>query len=169
MRGDCLSRSPVVRFGLLLAAWLAVFAGAQASADLTRYNDAVVRVEAQIVPDGQTVQSLGANRSGSGVILDARTVLTIGYVVVEAEQVTVVTANGRRAPGNVVGYDHETGFGLVRTVVPLTGQALELGDSDRVAERHRPLSARTAAPIEQRAAVAEAKVDQAVEVFPHVE
>ena len=140
MRGDCLSRSPVVRFGLLLAAWLAVFAGAQASADLTRYNDAVVRVEAQIVPDGQTVQSLGANRSGSGVILDARTVLTIGYVVVEAEQVTVVTANGRRAPGNVVGYDHETGFGLVRTVVPLTGQALELGDSDRVAERQKVLT-----------------------------
>ena len=142
MRGDCLSRSPVVlvRFALLLAAWLAVFASAKASAELTRYNDAVVRVEAEIVPDGLTVQSLGAHRSGSGVILDARTVLTIGYLVVEAEQVTVVTADGRRAPGNVVGYDHETGFGLVRTVVPLAGQALELGDSDRVAERQKLLT-----------------------------
>jgi S1-C subfamily serine protease len=140
MRSDCLSRSLVVRFAVLLAAWLGVFASARASADLARYNDAVVRVEAEIVPDGQTVQALGANRSGSGVILDARTVLTIGYLVVEAEQVTVVTADGRRAPGNVVGYDHETGFGLLRTVVPLTGQALELGDSDRVAERQRLLT-----------------------------
>mgnify|MGYP001452861257 CR=1 FL=1 len=45
MRRDCLSRSLVVRFAVLLAAWLGVFASARASADLARYNDAVVRVD----------------------------------------------------------------------------------------------------------------------------
>ncbi|RPH63191.1 MAG: serine protease [Burkholderiales bacterium] len=125
----------------LLVAGTALASGAQTTgADPSRFNDSIVRVEAEIVPDGQTVRSLGARRTGSGVILDARTVLTIGYLVLEAEQVTVVTADGRRAPGNVAGYDHATGFGLVRTLVPLAGHALELGDSDQVTERQKLLT-----------------------------
>lgn len=115
-------------------------AEARGTGDLTRFNDAIVRIEAEIVPDGETVRSLGARRSGTGVILDARTVLTIGYLLMEAEQVTVVTGDGRRVPGSVGGYDHATGFGVVRTLVPLAGRALELGDSDRVTERQKVLT-----------------------------
>lgn len=113
---------------------------AAGSGDPARFNASIVRVESEIVPDGRTVEALGNRRTGTGVILDARTVLTIGYLVMEAEQVTVVTADGHRAPGNLAGYDHATGFGLVRTVVPLPGAALELGDSDRVAERQKVLT-----------------------------
>ena len=125
----------------LLAAFL-VAAGAHAAPDPdpARFNGTVVRVEAEIVPDGQTAQSLGRKRSGSGVILDEHTVLTIGYLVLEAEQVSVITPDGRRAPANVAGYDHESGLGLLRTLVPIDGRALELGDSDAVQVRQKVLT-----------------------------
>ena len=127
--------------GTLLAAIL-VAAGAHAAPDPdpARFNGTVVRVEAEIVPDGQTAQSLGRKRSGSGVILDEHTVLTIGYLVLEAEQVSVTTPDGRRAPANVAGYDHASGFGLLRTLVPIGGRALELGDSDAVQVRQKVLT-----------------------------
>ncbi len=101
------------------------------------FLESIVRIDTRIVGDAHTRQTLGAERSGSGVVLDARTVLTIGYLIVEAEQVDVVTVSGRKLPANVVGYDHETGFGVVRTLVPIDGQPLELGDSDGVAERQK--------------------------------
>jgi len=132
--------TPATRAELLAQGSPPAASEAAGPGDLSRYNASIVRVESEIVPDGRTVESLGTRRTGTGVILDARTVLTIGYLVVEAEQVTVVTADGQRAPGNLAGYDHETGFGVVRTVVPLSGAALELGDSDRVAERQKVLT-----------------------------
>ena len=137
MRLGGLSGGPVLRLVVCVATWLACAAGAQTPADPGPLRGSVVRVDAEIVPDGHTAQSLGTRRSGSGVILDARTVLTIGYLVLEAEQVSVVDADGRRTPASVAGYDHATGFGLVRTALPLGGKALELGDSDRLAVQEK--------------------------------
>ena len=97
----------------------------------------IVRIDARVVPDAHTRESLGLARSGSGVVLDARTVLTIGYLIVEAEQVDVITVSGRTLPASVAGYDHETGLGIVRTLVPIDGQPLELGDSDDVSEKQK--------------------------------
>lgn len=94
----------------------------------------VVRVDAKIVPGAATSATLGARRSGSGVILDARTVLTIGYLVLEADEVDVTTAVGMTVPGAVAGYDHASGFGLIRTALPMIGKAVVLADSDLVAE-----------------------------------
>ena len=110
------------------------------SADLGRYAASVVRVSAEIVRDGVSVETLGANRIGTGVILDERTVLTIGYLVMEAEKVEVTTVTGRRIPASVAGFDHSSGFGLLRTALPIDGLALELGDSDTLAERTRVLT-----------------------------
>lgn len=100
----------------------------------------VVRVDARIVENGRTVDSLGAKRTGSGVILDERTVLTIGYLVMEADRVEVSTASGRHIPASLLAYDHASGFGLLRTALPMDGRPLELGDSDRVLERQRVLT-----------------------------
>ncbi|MBN9430068.1 MAG: serine protease [Burkholderiales bacterium] len=100
----------------------------------------VVRVNAEIISDGQTVKSLGPRRSGTGVIIGPDTVLTIGYLLLEAEQVEVVTATGKRIPATVAGYDHPSGFGVVRTVVPLDGQPVELGDSDQISEQQKVLT-----------------------------
>ena len=100
----------------------------------------IVRVDTRAVAGAASVAGLGSRRSGSGVILDGQLVLTIGYLLLEADAVEVTTASGRRIPGTVAGYDHATGFGLVRTVLPLDGRPIELGDSDAVVERQMVLT-----------------------------
>lgn len=115
--------------------------------DLARYASSVVRLDARIVDDGRTVGTLGVRRSGSGVVLDARTVLTIGYLVVEADAVLVTTHAGRSIPGSVLGYDHGTGFGLVRTALPMDAMPLELGDADGIAARTRVLTIGHGEPV----------------------
>jgi S1-C subfamily serine protease len=108
--------------------------------DLTRFNTSIVRLDAKVPSDATSASSLGADRTGTGIILDERTVLTIGYLTLEADAVMVTTASGKRIPASVAGYDHTTGFGLVRTVLPLDGKPIPLGDSDRVREKQRVLT-----------------------------
>jgi S1-C subfamily serine protease len=108
--------------------------------DLTRFNTSIVRLDARVPGDATSAQSLGPERVGTGIILDERTVLTIGYLTLEADAVMVTTASGKRIPASVAGYDHGSGFGLVRTVLPLDGKPLPLGDSDRVREKQRVLT-----------------------------
>jgi S1-C subfamily serine protease len=110
------------------------------SGDLQRFNSSIVRVNAKVPEDAGSSQTLGPDRVGTGIILDARTVLTIGYVTLEADAVMVTTASGKRIPASVAGYDHATGFGLVRTAVPLDGKPLPLGDSDAVSEKQKVLT-----------------------------
>ncbi len=101
---------------------------------------AVVRLEAQAPGEAPSSATLGRQRLGSGVVIDSRTVLTIGYLVLETDAVDIVTQGGRRIPASLAGYDHQTGFGLVRAALPLDVQALELGDSDAAVERTRVLT-----------------------------
>ena len=56
-------------------------------------------------------------------------VLTIGYLVTEAETVWLTLAGGRVVPGHVLGYDQETGFGLVQALARIDVPALKLGVS----------------------------------------
>jgi S1-C subfamily serine protease len=108
--------------------------------DLTRFNPSIVRLDTKVPEDATSAQSLGGSRFGTGIILDERTVLTIGYLTLEADAVMVTTASGKRIPASVAGYDHATGFGLVRTVLPLDGKPMALGDSDRIKEKQRVLT-----------------------------
>ena len=101
---------------------------------------AVVRIEAQASREAPSSATLGRARAGTGVVLDSRTVLTIGYLVLETDSVDVLTASGRRVPASLAGYDHQTGFGLVRTAIPLDVAPTELGDSDLATERSRVLT-----------------------------
>jgi len=89
---------------------------------------AVVRIKTFINPDGRSVSNLGREREGSGILIDENgLVLTIGYLMVEAHAAEVTTSAGRTVPASVVGYDHETGFGLLRTIEPLKIKALPIG------------------------------------------
>jgi S1-C subfamily serine protease len=91
---------------------------------------AVVRVKTHVNPEGRTVEGLGREREGSGIIIDNDgLVLTIGYLMVEAYAAEVVDNSGRTVPANVVGYDHESGFGLLRTMEPLKLKPMPLGKS----------------------------------------
>ena len=91
---------------------------------------AVVRIKTFINPDGRSVSNLGRERDGSGILIDENgLVLTIGYLMVEAHAAEVVTNAGRTVPATVVGYDHETGLGLLRTIEPLKLKPLAIGKS----------------------------------------
>jgi S1-C subfamily serine protease len=87
---------------------------------LQRAREAVVGLEVQVVEGARSAQSLGSERQGSGVLIgDDGLVLTIGYLVLEAERVEVIADDGRRLPARVLAYDQATGLGLVQALAPL--------------------------------------------------
>jgi S1-C subfamily serine protease len=119
---------------LLIACVLSVTPAGAAS--LEELVSAVVRIKTYINPDGQTVQSLGREREGSGVIIDEDgLVLTIGYLMVEAHAAEITTNAGRTVAATIVGYDHETGFGVLRTIEPLKLKPLAFGRTADIKER----------------------------------
>ncbi|MEO6363425.1 MAG: S1C family serine protease [Caldimonas sp.] len=102
---------------------------------LTRANDAVVGVEATAVEDARSIATLGRVRRGSGVLIgDQGLVLTIGYLILEADHVDLVQTNGKRVPARVVAYDLATGFGLLQALAPLGLSPVPLGDSAGIAD-----------------------------------
>jgi S1-C subfamily serine protease len=130
--------------GLLIASAATLACGsvtlAQNSAAQTAWIEelagAVVRIKTHINPEGRTVAGLGREREGSGVVIDDNgLVLTIGYLMVEAYAAQVIDNSGRTLPANVVGYDHESGFGLLRTMEPLKMKPMAFGKSAEVKER----------------------------------
>ena len=131
----CGRRVATLRVGALALAWLV---GASSSwsalAGPREVIDAVVGVRAEVPADARTADTLGRERSGTGIAIDnAGLVLTVGYIVLEAAAVDLYDARGERVPAEVVAYDHETGFGLVRAAEPLQGvQAVPLGKSAEV-------------------------------------
>jgi S1-C subfamily serine protease len=98
--------------------------------------DAIVKVSVNAVPDARSAASLGSEREGTGVVIGERgLILTIGYLIVEAEDVTVTDSRGRTQAARVVGYDHVSGLGLLRTIAPLAARPIAFGDSSRLAEQ----------------------------------
>lgn len=96
---------------------------------LNRANAAVVGIEVVAVDGSRSAETLGRTRSGSGVVIGPDSlVLTIGYLLMEAETVQVTTQDDRILPARVVAHDLATGFGLLRPVLPLRGvRAAPLG------------------------------------------
>src|SRR5437667_10872851 len=114
-------RHPRRAVRLVILAALTLLGAAEArAASLEELVAAVVRIKTYINPDGQTVQSLGRERAGSGVVIDEDgLILTIGYLMVEAHAAEITTNAGRPASATIVGYDRETGFRVVRASEPL--------------------------------------------------
>lgn len=101
--------------------------------DLDHALTAVVGVRAIIPGDAFTAETLGTERTGNGVIIRADgLVLTIGYLITEAESVWLSLIDGRAVPGHVLGYDQASGFGLVQALARLDLPALPLGDPSTV-------------------------------------
>jgi S1-C subfamily serine protease len=98
--------------------------------DLNRALKSVVTVQSSIPEDAFTAQTLGEQRSGSGVVIrDSGLVLTIGYLITEAETVWLACADGRVVQGHSLAIDAESGFGLVQALDRLDCPTLELGRS----------------------------------------
>jgi S1-C subfamily serine protease len=110
--------------------------GARAQQEMTVDALSVVKLRSRAVADARSAATLGTQREGTGIVLDASgLVLTIGYLVLEAETVELSTADGTTFPAIVVGYDAASGFGLVRAVGPLPIKPVQVGTSSRLAAR----------------------------------
>ncbi len=90
----------------------------------------VVGVKSLVPADAYTAETLGTERAGNGVLIRSDgLVLTIGYLITEAETVWISHSGGHAVPGHVLGYDQETGFGLLQALARLDLPALDLGSS----------------------------------------
>jgi S1-C subfamily serine protease len=99
--------------------------------DLARVLRSVVGLRANVPADAFTAGALGTERAGSGVVIrEDGLVLTIGYLITEAESVWLISHDGRAVPGHALAYDQGTGFGVVQALGRLDLPALDLGNSD---------------------------------------
>lgn len=97
---------------------------------------AVVGVTTSIPENRRSAQTLGTEREGHGILIDDEgLVVTIGYLIMEAATVTITDIDGNEWAARIVGYDYESGFGLVRTDVPIRQKPMRFGDSDTLALR----------------------------------
>jgi len=96
--------------------------------------DAVVSIKARIPDDAMSAGLLGTERSGHGVrIRDDGLIATIGYIVNEADTIWIGSRDGTIVPGVAIGYDFESGLGLVRPTLPLPGATIEIGSAEALA------------------------------------
>jgi S1-C subfamily serine protease len=101
------------------------------SFDLDQALTSIVGIRSIIPADAFSAQTLGTERMGNGVVIRSNgLVLTIGYLVTEAEQIWLHLIDGRTVPGHVLAYDQATGFGLIQALARLDLPELPLGQSD---------------------------------------
>ena len=146
------------------------------SYDLERALSAVVGLHSIIPPDAFTADTLGVERAGNGVLIGEGLVLTIGYLITEAETVWLHQGDGHVVQGHALGLDQETGFGLVQALgridLPVLGlgasRATEIGERVVVGGaggRTRSLAGRLAAK-QEFAGYWEYALDEAIFTYP---
>jgi S1-C subfamily serine protease len=144
--------------------------------DLDRALSAVVGLHSIIPPDAFTADTLGVERAGNGVMIGDGLVLTVGYLITEADTIWLHFGDGRAVEGTSLGFDQETGFGLVQALAKLDLPALPLGSSKAVevgervvlggvGGRTRSLAARIAAK-QEFAGYWEYVLDEAIFTYP---
>ncbi len=100
--------------------------------------NAVVGVKVKALANARSNDTLGAERTGSGVVISRDgLILTIGYLILEADTVEIVDSSELTVPAAVVAYDHATGFGLVRPMAPLKTRPIKLGTAGPVSQLDR--------------------------------
>src|SRR5437870_5663700 len=110
--------------------------------DLDCALGAVLGVQVTVPEDAFTAATLGTERAGSGVLIRKDgLVLTIGYLITEAESIWLTSSIGGAVPGHVLAYDQESGFGLVQALGRLTVSPIELGKDIRVGAGDRAIIA----------------------------
>ena len=109
------------------------FRGIRPTFDTSRALKSIVTIQASIPEDAFTAPTLGEQRTGSGVVIgESGLVLTIGYLITEADSVWIARNDGRVCQGHALAVDPESGFGLVQALDRLDCPALDLGRSDQL-------------------------------------
>jgi S1-C subfamily serine protease len=101
--------------------------------DLDRTLASVVGLHAIIPADAYTAETLGTERAGNGVVIGDGLILTIGYLITEAETVWLHLGDGRVVEGHALGFDPQSGFGVVQALGPLDLNPLPFGNSSTAA------------------------------------
>jgi S1-C subfamily serine protease len=127
-----MKRAGLVLLVLVTLAFVSPIDAAQAPEEILK---AVVKIRAVVPNDAFTAATLGTEREGNGVVIDSKGhILTIGYLIIEAETIEVLGPEGNPVSATFVGYDHQTGFGLLRANQPLSVTPMKLGESSKVEE-----------------------------------
>lgn len=101
--------------------------------DLDRALQSVVGLRATMPADAFTAETLGTERAGHGVVIrNDGLILTVGYLITEADQIWIHLADGHAVPGHALAYDQASGFGLVQALARLDIPALPFGSSSQV-------------------------------------
>jgi len=120
---------------MIFALFIAFSMPANADQNPKEILKAVIKIRSIIPNDARTAHSLGTEREGSGVVIDENGhILTIGYLILEAEAIEVVGPEGTPINATFIGYDHNTGFGLLRADRSLGVVPIKLGQSSEVKE-----------------------------------
>jgi len=105
---------------------------------LVAATNAVVGVKVKALPNARSNDTLGEERNGSGILIrEDGLILTIGYLIMEADQVEIVDSSGTTVPASIVAYDHATGFGLVKALAKLAPKPIRMGSSAPVGQMDR--------------------------------
>jgi S1-C subfamily serine protease len=117
---------PLVSFSQTVEPNLSVFKNNQ---NFQRSQSAVVQITSKAIEDAPSARTLGKVRQGSGVVIGSDgLILTIGYLILETEQIEIRTHQQKTYPAQVVAYDQATGFGLIKSLIPLQGiEPVKLG------------------------------------------
>ena len=132
---------PAIASLSMMAAMVALAPPALAAKDagemtVDKLLQAVVKVHTRVPAQARTARGLGTEREGSGVIIAKDgLIVTIGYLILEATEIEIVDHRGRTRPAEFVGYDHDSGFGLIRMADAGGAEPLEFGVSAKLAER----------------------------------
>ena len=97
--------------------------------DLDRALSSVVGLHSIIPSDAFSADTLGTERAGNGVLIEDGLILTIGYLITEAETVWLHLGDGRVVEGHALGFDGQSGFGLVQALGRLDLEPLPIGTS----------------------------------------
>jgi len=110
--------------------------------DLDARLDSVVALEAHIPEDAWSARTLQTERLGNAIVIgEEGLMLTISYLVTEAEEVIVSTNDGARVEAHVLGIDPGTGLALIHALEPLGLPAMPIGDSRKVRAEAAVISA----------------------------
>jgi S1-C subfamily serine protease len=112
--------------------------------DLQSVYRSVVLLHTEISEDAYTASILGTDRIGHGVVIrsaERRLVLTIGYLITEADSIWLTDYDGRVVEAHPLAFDPVSGFGLVQPLGTLDAPAMERGSATSLAVGDRVIVA----------------------------
>jgi S1-C subfamily serine protease len=126
-------RKSALFFTLFVAA--AFLAPVHALAQAEDVLKAIVKIRASIPEGAHTAAVLGTEREGNGIVFDSEGhILTAGYLIIESESIQVTAQDGRKLKAAFVGYDHATGFGILRADELLNVTPIRIGSAAELKE-----------------------------------